>query len=337
MKKLALVLALLALAAACAKKPDSPQLPSSPLQPESGQQQANTQAPGSQRPSGHWQLVELHVDLQLEEGQRLSAVTSASLDAALQAAAQKTEQVRGFGPSPVVTRLDQAGVSVQIAWQRLDGDLRPVPLDHKQNGQLLIQVVAHAETPGERPSENRVAERSQRVMLPMPGALDDPAAWIQERATRAMVLALSDALGELWAGSASEAELEAYLDGETWQVQAACREIGERKLGKHRSRLEKLAKDTRKDLAAVCAAALGRLGDTASLPVLQSLLASGQPEVVDAALVALAGMAGPEARAIVSDTAEHHANSLVRRRAAQLLSNAVAPAGEVSAVTATGP
>ncbi len=332
MKKVALATSLLVLAAACAKKPAD-----SPVQPESGQRQVNTQAPASQRPSGRWQLVELHVDMQLEDDQRLAALSSESLDSALRSAAKNMEQVRGFGPMPELARQEQAGASVQIAWQRLDGDLRPVALNYNQNGQLLIQVVAHAETPGERPSENRVAERSQRVMLPMPGTLEDPAAWLQERATRAMVLALSDALGELWAGSATEAELEAYLDGETWQIQAACREIGERKLSKHRLRLEKLAKDTRKDLAAVCAAALGRLGDASSLPVLQSLLASGQPEVVDAALVALAGMAGPEARAIVSDAAEHHSNSLVRRRANQLLSNAVTPAGDVSAATATGP
>ncbi len=332
MKKLMLGLALLALAAACEKKPAE-----SPYQRGGGQQQASEPKPAADRPSGRWQLVEFQVDLQLEEGQRLAGVTSASLDTAARHAVGALEQIRGFDKGEGVPRLDQAGVNVQIAWQRLDGEMRPVAIDSKQNGQLLIQVVAHAEMPGERASENRVAERSQRVMLPMPGELASLPTWIQERAARAMVVAVSDALGELWAGSASEAELDAYLGGVTWQVQAACREIGERKLGKYRQRLEKLAKDSRKDLAAVCAAALGRLGDPASLPVLQGLLAGNQPEVVDAALVALAGMPGAQARAILSETSQHHDNRLVQQRATQLLSDPVLPPAAASAATATGP
>lgn len=299
--------------AACAKK--------APPEPEPPNRNVAEEKP-QDRPSGRWQLRELQVELQLDDDQREPGVTLAALQDAVTASLAKLEQVRGVGSAEGVALRDQVAVHVQIAWQRVSEDFQPQPLATAGNANLLVQIVAHAEMPGERPSENRLAERSQRVMLPMPGSLDDRAKWLRDRATQAAVVAVADVLGELWANTATEAELQACLDSpQTWQVQAAAREVGERRLLTLRPRLEKLARDSRKDVAVVSAAALGRLGEAASVPLLVGLLESGQIEVVDAVLVSLSTMPAPEARAALVQAAASHPSQFVRKRARQLLGN----------------
>ena len=57
-----------------------------------------------------------------EDDQRMRALTATRMDEAARAAVKDLEQVRGLGPATGVPRLDQAGVNVQVAWQRLNGD-----------------------------------------------------------------------------------------------------------------------------------------------------------------------------------------------------------------------
>ncbi len=83
--------------------------------------------------------------------------------------------------------------------------------------------------------------------------------------------------------------------------------------------LEKLARSTKRELAIVAVAAVGRLGDAKSVPVLVACIDSGHLDVVDAALQALADMAAPEAHAALLRTATEHGEAGIRQRAADLL------------------
>ena len=83
--------------------------------------------------------------------------------------------------------------------------------------------------------------------------------------------------------------------------------------------LVKLARSTKRELAIVAVAAVGRLGDAKSVPVLVACIDSGHLDVVDAALQALADMAAPEAHAALLRTATEHGEAGIRQRAADLL------------------
>ena len=71
--------------------------------------------------------------------------------------------------------------------------------------------------------------------------------------------------------------------------------------------------------SSVAVAAVGRLGDAKSVPVLVACIDSGHLDVVDAALQALADMAAPEAHAALLRTATEHGEAGIRQRAADLL------------------
>ena len=98
----------------------------------------------------------------------------------------------------------------------------------------------------------------------------------------------------------------AAADGR-WQVQPL------------RVALEKLARSTRRELAVVSVAALSRLGDAQSLPVLVACVDSGHLDVADAALQALADMTVPEALTALQNVAADHGEAQIRNRAADLL------------------
>lgn len=282
------------------------------------------------KPSGRWLIRELQVELQLDADQRVAGADQTAVSAAVQQGLIKTETIGGVGPQPGFALGDQAGLWLQIAWQRLDDRGRPQPLQHSGDGQLMLLVIAHAETAAAGKRQHEVAERTKRSLLPVPSGLSDWPAWLLPRVQRAAEVAAVEVLGELWARGAPEADLAGALHAPAlWQVLASAREIGERRLTEYRPDLEKLSRDSRRDVAVIAVAALGRLGGAESVATLRRLVDHGPPEVVDAALVSLAGLKDPHARAALAEISES-ADPEVSARAKELLQGAAELPGDTT-------
>jgi HEAT repeat protein len=124
----------------------------------------------------------------------------------------------------------------------------------------------------------------------------------------------------LWANARGDGEIRATLkQGEPWRQMAAAREAGERSLQGVREDLEKLARSSRRDLAAVALAALGCLRARESLPLLVERAADPNAEIADAALVALDDLDTPEAEAALAAIADDEERSAVVRNRAKAL------------------
>lgn len=324
MQGLALVAVALAVcvAAGCSKAPPG----SAPGEPS-----ATGPAPTAVRaPSGRWLIRELQVELQLEDSQRIAGADAAAISAAVHQGLRGAPTIAGVGQLPGFALADQAGLALQIAWQRLDDRGQPQALQHPGDGQLLLLVVAHAERAGADPRHNEVAERTKRSLLPVPAGQADWPGWLLPRVQRAAEGAAVEVLGELWARGAAAADLVAALQAkDQWQLLAAAREIGERRLPEHRASLEKLTRDSRRDVAVIAVAALGRLGGTASLDALRRLVDHGPPELVDAALVAMAGLKEPMAVAALTEIAQD-AEPEVAAKAQELLRDALKLANQTT-------
>jgi HEAT repeat protein len=140
------------------------------------------------------------------------------------------------------------------------------------------------------------------------------------RLNRAVEMATTDVLAELWARQLSDTQVLDFMDTRVlWRKVAAAREVGERRLLQARTEVEAAARDPRQDLAAVATAALGRLGRTESVPVLTGLIDSEHPAVVDAALASLADIGDEAALGQLRQAAAQHPDASVRQRAAALL------------------
>jgi HEAT repeat protein len=151
--------------------------------------------------------------------------------------------------------------------------------------------------------------------------LADFPVFLKDKLGQAAAIAVTDALHQLWAAGLTDAELTPLLAEDVTLVQqaAAAREAGERKLLATREPLEALARTGRRDVAQVAVAALGRLGDVRSVPVLVEVLDSSHGEVVDAALQALADIQLPESMNALQTAADQHVDPAVRKRAKALL------------------
>ena len=265
-----------------------------------------------------WKLAVFAADAALAEDQQLAELDAPHLTERLGKIVMALPQFATPTAADVV--VDPVGVQVIATWQATDTEGKPAPiLAPTGGGGLFVSAVAHAERIGVKPRD--IAERTVEVMLPFPaeraGTLPE---YVFERLRQAVALAVTDAVGELWARRLTDDQVKALVGkGPLWQQMAGAREVGERKLKDARVSLEKAARDTRKDLAAVAAAALGRLGDDQSTPVLVALLDTQHLEVIDAALGALADIGTPAALAALKDAAEHHEVPMIRARAKALL------------------
>ena len=273
-------------------------------------------------PSGRWHITELKAKAEMPDDQRVPGLDDAALTAQLSETVRKMAQVSGFGPaSEDVDDAHRLGVQVTVAWQLMDLEGRSQPsANAPAEGNLVLAVMAHAEQSAQK-GEREMAERTIDATVPLPADREKGLApFLMVRVQQATQQAISDVLGELWARGLDDAAVLALLDDEVpWRKMAGAREIGERELKSGRDRLEKAARDSRKDIATVAAAALGRLGDPHSVPVLERLLGAIHPEVIDAALVSLVDIGSPEALAAVKRVADEHDNPDIRQRAGSLL------------------
>ncbi len=275
--------------------------------------------------SGRWLLRRVEVEAAVAADQRATGVDELTLRAALLRTLREAPQIAGLALEASATRPagiapgEQAALYVRASWQRLDADARVIALDSTADGSLAVEVLAHAEAPSPDGRENAIAERRVNLSLPLGGGPRDWSAWLLPRLERAALLAVGDALGELWSRQASDAHLQQALQAtDMWRLVAAVREVGERRQVQHTARLEALAADSRKDVAVVALAALGRLGQSRSVSVLVAQAGRSNLEVADAALVALAALDDEGARAALDQIAADHPVSVVRHRAAAL-------------------
>ncbi len=270
---------------------------------------------------GRWQLLQLDVKVETTQDQQVHGVDTGVLTKAVRKILSDHPQIAAMQDRPLQTIGLRAAMMVTVAWQILDLQGEPrLASAPAQAGTVLLSVVAHAERPIPH-AQSQVAERTLIVSLPLPQErAEHLAEFLQERSVDAIKTAVGDALSELWARTLTDERILSLLsDTQTWRKVCAAREAGERKLTKTRPLLEKAAKDSRRDLSAVAAAALGRLGDPASIEVLQHCIGSSHPETVDAALEALLDIGTPAAVAVVRDVAEHNEMEVIRQRAQALL------------------
>ncbi len=311
-------LALLLQAVACRRAPAHPPAAS----------EAADQATAAALPDGRWQIQPLVVELELVDDQIVAGLDEATVTREVLAALRSLPQVLATEPT-ATTYLgsNQAGVEVSVRWQLFDADGKPRGVEAEPvDGALVLAVGVHAEQ-AVLHGRGEMAEHLFRATLPLPARRQEPLdAFLKARLASALQPAASQALGELWARQLPEdAVVDLLTDDEDWRKVVGAREVGERKLVRARVALEGLARSSKRDLAVVAAAALGRLGDARSVPVLVSCVDSGHLDVVDAALQALADMPAPEAQAALKAIAEGHGESAVRLRAADLLRARHAP------------
>lgn len=271
--------------------------------------------------AGTFVVVELQIHLPVDEKQAVVGVDVGNLQPILEKSLGQMPQVRSLGPSAATPAAEKVGIGLEINWQRLDMQGKPLDIaEAATDSTLLLAVHAFGE---QRPKKGQreVAESKVDAQLPMPAKeFVDFAGFIRPRLQKATQTAVANVLGQLWArGQDDKAIVKLLDDAETWRQAAAAREVGERKLQASRVKVEKLARSSRSELAAVAVAALGRLANPSSLAVLQKALDSSHLEVADAALVALLDLNTPEALQRVSDAAENHPNAFVKMRAGSLL------------------
>ncbi len=271
---------------------------------------------------GRWQIQPLVVQLELEPDQGVTGLDLAAVTREVTAGLREMPQVIAVDPTATTfAGSQQAGVQVVVRWQLFDADGKARSTTAESvDGALLLAVAVHAEQAVLK-GRGEMAEHLFRATLPLPAHRQESLdLFLKARLNQALRPAASQALGELWVRQLpDDAVVELLTADDDWRKVVGAREVGERKLNIARATLEKLARASKREPAVVAVAALGRLGDAASVPVLVACIDSGHLDVVDAALQALADMAAPEARAALTATAKEHPDPAVARRAADLL------------------
>lgn len=277
---------------------------------------------------GRWQIQPLVVELELGADQAVAGLDLAAVQQEVTAGLRTMPQVLGVDPTATVwDGGHQAGVQVAVRWQLFDSEGKPRSVTADAvDGALLLAVAVHAEQALLK-GRGEMAEHLFRATLPLPAHRQESLdVFLKARLAQALQPAAAQALGELWVRQLPDAAVvELLTDDEDWRKVVGAREVGERKLKTARVTLEKLARASKRDPAIVAVAALGRLGQAASVPVLVTCIDSGHLDVADAALQALADMAAPEARAALTRAAAEHPDPAVQRRAADLLRNRQPP------------
>lgn len=271
---------------------------------------------------GRWRIQPLVVELELAEDQAVPGLDHDGVTREVLADLRALPQVLAVEPT-ATTYLgkNEAGVQVSVRWQFFDSDGKPHGVNAPAvDGALVLAVGVHAEQ-AVLHGRGEVAEQLFRATLPLPAHRQEPLdVFLKSRLASALQPTAEHALGELWARQLPDAGVIDLLDeDEDWRKAVGAREVGERKLVAARVALEKLARSSKHELAVVAVAALGRLGEVKSVPVLVACADSGHLDVVDAALQALADMAAPEARAALKTIAQEHGEPAIRQRAAELL------------------
>ena len=280
-----------------------------------------TTAPAAEAPDGV-QVLDVQIELACAPDQEVAGLGAAHLQRALAADVTSIEGVAGVGAVPAGQQRAAVGVHLTVAWQAVDADGSPQPLQGSPgDATLLVSVEAQADA---IPAVGDRARAMRRIDAPVPLPEDrrkDLAAFIQTRVQLAARAAVTDALGELWASARTDADLLHALAGPpVWRQMAAAREAGERRLERAVGSLEKLASSSRRDPAVVALAALGRLHVPASLPTLLLRIEAHDLAIADAALQALADFPSPDVTVRLTAFAEEEERPApLRARARWLL------------------
>jgi len=265
------------------------------------------------------------------EAQSVASLTDALMRPAVVDMLAGLELIKGLGSSvrpggatdcaAGVDRERGVGISLNMAVMVLDSEGRPVsPADLQGPGELSVVVAAHVERGGDdgRP-EIGVSDLHAAVPI-TPRRVARAAEFARVRLIRAAAIATADALGQLAVRRATNDAIKKMLGSDiAWQQLGALREAGERGFVDALDDIHTLAASSRKDIALVAIATLGRLGKAESAPVLQRALEAGSLEIVDAALVALVDVGTEDALAVVKAVAARHPSGFVRKRARLLL------------------
>jgi len=276
-----------------------------------------------------WHIVKLDAEIVITDDQKLAGLDKTAVLQAIEATLRAMPQIAGVGPAPAGTpRTHQIGLRMTASWQAVGDDGLPRAIASSGPGGLVVTMEAQAEQRMEQGTPD-VARRQVDATVPVSAErAPDMAPFVQERLRRAAEVAIADALGELWARGLKDPEILALLDDETaWRRTAGVREVGERALVEARAKLEEAARGSRKDLAVVAAAALGRLGQAESVEPLIGVLGSIHAEVVDAALLSLSDIGTPPALDAIRDAAANHPIRSIRQRATALLQERAARPG----------
>ncbi|MSQ81743.1 MAG: HEAT repeat domain-containing protein [Myxococcales bacterium] len=284
-----------------------------------------------------WTITSLQVAVAVNPGQEVTGVANASLQSATATALTELGLVSAVGGAGDPSPLTWAGLDLQVSWQAEDAAGMAVavaaPTAVALGVQMRAQAAAHVATGGQAELAWRVAT----VQLPKPVAIVDLSAWLIPRLSRAAAHTAADVLAELWARRLDNAAVAAgLLHPDVWRASACAREAGDRGLHAERKPLEKLCKDTRKDVALVACTALGRLGGIASIATLDAALRARHPDVIAAALDALAMVRNEAALQVLRQAAKDHEIEPVRVRAAQLVAEVSARLAQESTATGKG-
>lgn len=298
---------------------------------------SKTPAPGPAKPSatpvaaaheaaeelhGRWQIAPLEVVLELPPGQEVSGLDARELEQGVAQTLRGMPQVLAVQPTATeYLGPDQAGMQVQVAWQLLDAEQKPLAMAAPATaGGLAMVLTVHVEQAKTR-GKGEVAQHVVRLTLPFSAERHEQmAAFVMNRVAQSVEVAAEHALGELWGRGLEDARIVALLDDEVdWRRVAATREVGERRLVAATPQVEKLARSSRREVALVAVATLGRLAQVRSVPVLQACADARHLDVVESALQALLDMPGAEAQAALKQIAEDHAEDVVGQRVRALL------------------
>ncbi len=200
------------------------------------------------------------------------------------------------------------------------------PQQVDSSAELAVSVALHVERGGDnqRP-EIGVSDMTAAVPFPRRNRAH-AAKFVRVRLSRALSLAAADAFGQLVVRHRSDSDvLQMLSDDKVWRRIAALREVGERGLVKGIETVEKAALDSRKDVALIAISTLGRLSERRALPVLSKALDARAPQVLDAALTAIADIGGAEAKTMIRAIAKEHRSPWIRRRAQYLLEHPTMP------------
>ena len=279
----------------------------------------------------------MHVTVAVESGQEVIGVADASLQSATAAALTELGLVSAVGSAGDPSPLTWAGLDLQVSWQAEDAAGMAVPVAAATAVAIGVQVRAQAAAHVAKGSPAELALRIATVQLPKPAAIVDLSGWLIPRLSRAAAQTAADVLAELWARRLDDAAVATGLrHPDVWRASACAREAGDRGLHAERKPLEKLCKDTRKDVALVACTALGRLGGVASIATLDAALRARHPDVIAAALDALAMVRNEAALEVLRQTAKDHEIGPVRVRAGQLVAEVTARLAQDSTATDNG-
>jgi len=219
------------------------------------------------------------------------------------------------------SRDEKVGILLQITATLRGTDGKEVPANAPASaGQMHIKTTVHAER-GDENGRPEIGLSSMQAAVPVTARhIDKLDRFSAVRVVRAAAFAASDALGQLAVRHVDDATVRGYLASDTvWQRVAAVREVGERGIEEELEAIHEAARSSRKDIALVAIATLGRLGKKASVDVLIEALDRPAVAVIDAALVALADIGDGRAVEAITRIAKTHPAPWVRRRARSLL------------------